>query len=61
MGLATSFASLGRIIGPLWAGFIYDVDLTFPFISGAAVLLVSFAISLIWVGQEREVPGRAYP
>jgi MFS transporter, DHA1 family, multidrug resistance protein len=49
MGMNTAFASLGRVIGPLWAGFSFDVNMSYPFISGAIALLVSFAISLVFL------------
>jgi DHA1 family multidrug resistance protein-like MFS transporter len=45
MGLNTAFASLGRVVGPLWAGFIFDVNMAYPFASGAVTLLVGFALS----------------
>lgn len=47
MGLNTAAASLGRVAGPLWAGFIYDINLVYPFASGAASLLLGFAVSLL--------------
>jgi DHA1 family multidrug resistance protein-like MFS transporter len=30
MGLSNSFMSLGRIAGPIWAGFIFDVNVNYP-------------------------------
>ncbi len=53
MGINTAFASLGRVIGPLWAGFSFDVNMSYPFISGALTLLVSFAISLAFLRPGR--------
>jgi len=52
MGLSNSFMSLGRIAGPLWAGFALDLSLVLPFISGAVVMLIGFFISLIWLKQD---------
>ena len=49
MGLSNSFMSLGRIAGPLWAGFVFDLNLILPFISGAAVMLIGFIVSLVWL------------
>jgi DHA1 family multidrug resistance protein-like MFS transporter len=49
MGLSNSFMSLGRIAGPLWAGFVFDINIIFPYISGAVTMLVGFVISLIWL------------
>ena len=54
MGLSNSFMNLGRIVGPLWAGFIFDVNVNYPYLSGAGVMFVGFLISLIWVRQSRE-------
>lgn len=49
MGLSNSFMSLGRIAGPLWAGFALDLSLVLPFISGAVVMLIGFIASVIWL------------
>ena len=51
MGLSNSFMSLGRIVGPIWAGFAFDVNFNYPYLSGAAILFVGFLISLVWVTQ----------
>lgn len=47
MGLCNSFMSLGRIAGPIWAGYIFDVNYNYPYISGSAILLIGFIASLI--------------
>lgn len=66
MGLGNSFINLGRIVGPIWAGFIFDVNLSYPYLSGAAIMFIGFLIGLIWVSQgerrataksPRQVPG----
>ncbi len=48
MGLNSAFTSLGRVIGPLWGGFIYDIDIDYPFFSGAATLAIGCLVS--WLG-----------
>jgi len=53
MGLNNSFTSLGRIIGPLWAGLIFDVNYDLPYLSGAIIMFVGFLISLVWIRQVR--------
>ncbi len=45
MGLNNSYQSLGRVIGPLWAGFFIDVNLLLPYASAAVIMLVSFALA----------------
>jgi DHA1 family multidrug resistance protein-like MFS transporter len=47
MGLNTAFASLGRMLGPLWAGFVYDVNIAYPFLSGMVILLVGLVFSFV--------------
>jgi len=49
MGLSNSFMSLGRIAGPMMAGFTFDINIEYPNLSGALVLLVGFVASLIWL------------
>lgn len=49
LGLANSFMSLGRIIGPLWAGFMFDIRISLPYISGAFIFAVLFLVSLNWL------------
>jgi DHA1 family multidrug resistance protein-like MFS transporter len=52
MGLNNSFQSMGRIVGPIWAGFIFDLDLRYPYLSGSLIMLVGFIFSLFTVRQE---------
>ena len=49
MGLNNSFMSLGRIFGPACAGFLFDLKMSYPFFSGAVVMLVAFIGSLLWL------------
>jgi len=58
MGLNGSFTSLGRIVGPIWAGFAFDVNYRYPYLSGAVILFIGFLISLAWVSQEKRTSAR---
>ena len=53
MGLSNSFVSLGRVVGPIFAGVIFDINPIYPYISGALVLLIVFVLSLIWIKEEQ--------
>jgi len=55
LGLSNSFMSLGRIVGPLWAGYAFDLNFDYPYMSGAIILFAGFLISLVWRirGSER--------
>jgi DHA1 family multidrug resistance protein-like MFS transporter len=60
MGLSSSFMSLGRIAGPIWAGFIFDANVNYPYLSGSAIMFIGFLISLVWVSQgEKEIAKKA--
>ena len=56
MGLNNAFMSLGRSVGPLWAGFIYDINLSYPYWSGSIIMLASFVISIFKLRDERTIP-----
>lgn len=49
MGLNNAFMSLGRIVGPIWAGFLFDVNISWPYLSGAAVMLIGFGLCFLWL------------
>jgi DHA1 family multidrug resistance protein-like MFS transporter len=51
MGLNNSFMSLGRIVGPLWAGFAFDSGINLPYLTGGAVMLVGFFLSTLKLSQ----------
>lgn len=48
LGLASSLASLGRVIGPAWGGFLYDAygDRT-PYVSAAGLMLIASVVAII--------------
>ncbi len=41
MGVQSSFDSLGRVIGPLWAGYAYELSHSAPFVSTAVIGLLA--------------------
>lgn len=47
MGIAESYMSLGRIAGPLWAGMLFDINILYPFISGAIFLAVILTAGIL--------------
>jgi MFS transporter, DHA1 family, multidrug resistance protein len=52
LGLNNSFQSLGRVIGPLWAGFLFDYGINLPYLTGALIMLATFGMSLVWLARE---------
>ena len=55
MGLNNSFNSLGRIVGPIWAGFAFDANPHLPYLSGAVIMFAGFLVSLAWLPQKMEL------
>jgi DHA1 family multidrug resistance protein-like MFS transporter len=45
-GLNSSFTSLGNIAGPIAAGFLFDVDINYPYVLAFIILLLSFVLSV---------------
>ena len=56
MGLNNAFMSLGRIVGPIWAGTLFDVNMGFPYLSGAVVMLIGFVMTLFWLHDPAPEP-----
>ena len=60
LGVAQSLASLGRIVGPAWGGFLFDrYGIAVPYVSSAAIMMVAFAVAL--VGLSRHAQDAANP
>lgn len=53
MGLINSFNSLGRIIGPILAGYFFDIDINLPYFSSAVILFVGFLVTLFGIKMDK--------
>lgn len=58
MGWSSAFVSLGRIVGPIWAGAVYDVRTWLPYASGAIILGIVFLLSLRWLPRPPQAIGQ---
>jgi DHA1 family multidrug resistance protein-like MFS transporter len=54
MGLNNAWMSLGRIVGPLWAGSMLELNLNYPFLSGALLMLIAFLAARKWLPEENQ-------
>jgi DHA1 family multidrug resistance protein-like MFS transporter len=61
MGMNNAFQSLGRIVGPLWAGWLFDVHINFPYWSAAFIMFGSFLASMVWLPAEEPEKVTAEP
>ena len=51
LGLSQSLASLARVVGPAWGGWLYDAHGTVtPYVSAAGLMGVAFIVSITAVG-----------
>jgi DHA1 family multidrug resistance protein-like MFS transporter len=55
MGLNNAYMSLGRVAGPLWAGAALDLNLNFPYMTGALVMLIGFVASLYYLSNKTDI------
>ncbi|UKS28933.1 MFS transporter [Paenibacillus sp. HWE-109] len=45
-GLNSAYTSLGNIVGPIVAGFLFDIDINYPYISASIVLILCYVLSV---------------
>lgn len=61
LGLASSLASLGRVVGPAWGGYLYGAyGMTTPYMSAAILMLIAFVVSVVGL-RSREAHGGGDP
>jgi multidrug resistance protein len=60
LGLASSIASLGRVVGPAWGGYLYDAyGMTTPYVSAAGLMMIAFVVSFVGLRHVRPGDTRA--
>ncbi|MBP1596186.1 MAG: Multidrug resistance protein [Acidobacteria bacterium] len=48
MGIAQSMASLGRILGPMWGGYVFDaIGFGWPFLTAGLFMGLAFVLSMV--------------
>jgi DHA1 family multidrug resistance protein-like MFS transporter len=52
MGLSNSFISLGRIAGPVWAGFAFEAHINYPYLSGSLIMFSGFLLALALIAPQ---------
>ncbi|MFD1135088.1 MFS transporter [Paenibacillus urinalis] len=45
-GLNSAFTSMGNVLGPAIAGFLFDININFPYISASIILFLCFILAL---------------
>ena len=57
MGMNNAYMSIGNVIGPTLAGLLYDVKITYPFVLGFVLLVITLFITFTW--QKRSLKAKA--
>jgi MFS family permease len=57
MGVSQAMASLARILGPMYGGFVYDkYGIQYPYIYAGLFLIVAFALSILFLKKTSKNP-----
>lgn len=54
-GMNNAYMSLGNMIGPALAGILFDIDMSFPYIFGTAILITCFFLANTWSLRKRQL------
>ncbi|QTD42473.1 MFS transporter [Sporosarcina sp. Te-1] len=54
-GMMNAYMSLGNMVGPALAGSIFDINITFPYMVGTAILFVCFGIASYWAKRNTTI------
>lgn len=48
-GMNSFFTSLANVFGPIIGGWMFDIDINYPFYFGTVVIVIGLAIAMFWV------------
>ncbi|PIC75822.1 MFS transporter [Sporosarcina sp. P19] len=54
-GMMNAYMSLGNMIGPATAGYIFDINMESPYIVGTIILLLCFILALTWARNNKSL------
>ncbi|PIC58929.1 MFS transporter [Sporosarcina sp. P12(2017)] len=54
-GMMNAYMSLGNMIGPATAGYIFDINMESPYIVGTIILLLCFILALTWAKNNKSL------
>lgn len=53
-GMNSFFTSLANVFGPIVGGWLFDIDINYPYYFGAVVIVVGLAIAMFWADPHRK-------
>ncbi|KKX53799.1 MFS transporter [Brevibacillus borstelensis] len=48
MGMNNAYMSIGNVLGPTLAGTLYDIQITYPFMLGLVLLVLTLLTTMVW-------------
>lgn len=54
-GMNNAYMSLGNMIGPAMAGILFDINMSYPYMAGTAILITCFFIANIWSMKKQQL------
>src|SRR5690625_4049851 len=54
-GMNSMFTSIGNVMGPVLGGFVFDINLDYPFYTASIFLVLGIMISYFWKQQEEVI------
>lgn len=52
-GMNSMFTSIGNVLGPIVGGFLFDINLNYPFYFSTLIMLIGIALTLVWKNPKR--------
>ena len=53
-GMNNSYMSIGNMVGPTLAGSLFDINMSLPYMFGAAIIIVTLFISIKWAINQKQ-------
>ena len=47
-GMNSFFTSLANVFGPIIGGWMFDIDINYPFYFGTVIIIIGLAIAMVW-------------
>ncbi len=47
-GMNSFFTSLANVFGPIIGGWMFDIDINYPFYFGTVIIIIGLAITIVW-------------
>lgn len=54
-GMNSFFTSLANVFGPIIGGWMFDIDINYPFYFGTVIIVVGLAIAMFWVDPMKKL------